>query len=64
MESREIVMQLSATQELDGNMIPERKIDELLRIIRFAPSALTCRRRKTQFIKADISNADQVEQLI
>jgi hypothetical protein len=33
MELKEIVMQLYATQELDGKMIPEGKIDELLKII-------------------------------
>lgn len=40
MELKEVVMRRYATKEFDGKMIPEEKIDELLEIIRFAPSAL------------------------
>ena len=40
MELKEVVMERYATKDFDGNMIPEEKIDELLEIIRFAPSAL------------------------
>jgi nitroreductase len=40
MEFRDLVIQRYATKEFDGRMIPEGKIDKLLEIIRFAPSAL------------------------
>lgn len=50
MEFRDIVMQRYATKEFDGRMIPEGKIDELLEIIRFAPSALNLQPWKIKVI--------------
>ena len=50
MEFRDIVMQRYATKEFDGRMIPEGKIDELLEIIRFAPSALNMQPWKIKVI--------------
>lgn len=40
MEFKDIVMQRYATKQFDGKVIPQEKIDELLEMIRFAPSAL------------------------
>jgi nitroreductase len=40
MEFSEIVMSRYATKKFDGRKIPEQKIDELLEMVRFAPSAL------------------------
>jgi len=40
MEFGTIVMSRYATKKFDGKKIPERKIDELLELVRFAPSAL------------------------
>jgi nitroreductase/dihydropteridine reductase len=50
MEFRHIVMQRYATKEFDGRMIPDEKIDELLDIIRFAPSALNLQPWKIKVI--------------
>ena len=50
MEFRDLVMQRYATKEFDGKMIPEEKIDELLEIIRFAPSALNLQPWKIKVI--------------
>ena len=50
MEFRDIVMQRYATKEFDNKMIPEEKIDELLEIIRFAPSALNMQPWKIKVI--------------
>jgi nitroreductase/dihydropteridine reductase len=36
----EIVMSRYATKKFDGRNIPENKINELLEMVRFAPSAL------------------------
>ena len=40
MEFREIVMSRYATKKFDGRTIPETKINELLEMVRFAPSAI------------------------
>ena len=40
MEFGNIVMSRYATKKFDGKKIPEAKIDELLEMVRFAPSAL------------------------
>ena len=40
MEFKEVVRQRYATKKFDGKMIPQEKIEELLDIIRFAPSSL------------------------
>ncbi len=40
MEFKEIVKERYATKVFDGKIIPEEKINDLLDIIRFAPSSL------------------------
>jgi nitroreductase/dihydropteridine reductase len=50
MEFRDIVMQRYATKEFDNKIIPEEKIDELLEIIRFTPSALNLQPWKIKVI--------------
>lgn len=40
MEFKDIVMERYATKKFDGMTIPDEKIDELIELIRFAPSAL------------------------
>jgi nitroreductase / dihydropteridine reductase len=40
MEFRQIVMSRYATKKFDGRKIPEAKVDELLEMVRFAPSAI------------------------
>jgi nitroreductase len=40
MEFADIVMSRYATKKFDGRKIPEKKINELLEMVRFAPSAL------------------------
>ena len=40
MEFAEIVMSRYATKKFDGRKIPEEKINDLIEMIRFAPSAL------------------------
>lgn len=40
MEFNDIVMSRYATKKFDGRIIPETRINELLEIVRFAPSAL------------------------
>ena len=52
MEFKDIVRQRYATKEFDGKAIPEEKIDELLEIIRFAPSALNLQPWKIKVISA------------
>ncbi|MFH2020928.1 MAG: NAD(P)H-dependent oxidoreductase [archaeon] len=39
MEFNEIVMSRYATKKFDGKMIPQAKVDELLEMIRYAPSS-------------------------
>ena len=40
MEFKDIVMKRCATKKFDGKKIPEAKINELIELIRFAPSAI------------------------
>jgi nitroreductase/dihydropteridine reductase len=40
MEFRDVVMERYATKTFTGEKVPEQKIDELIDLIRFAPSAL------------------------
>jgi nitroreductase / dihydropteridine reductase len=40
MQFAECVMQRYATKKFDGRMIPEAKVNELLELVRYAPSAL------------------------
>lgn len=40
MQFKDIVMGRYATKKFDGNRIPDEKIDELMELVRFAPSAL------------------------
>lgn len=51
MELKEIVMTRYATKEFDGKAIPEVKIDELLDMIRYAPSALNLQPWKIMVIQ-------------
>lgn len=50
MELKDIVKQRYATKQFDGKVIPQGKIDELLEIIRFAPSALNLQPWKIKII--------------
>jgi nitroreductase len=40
MEFKQIVMSRYATKKFDGKKIPDAKVDELIELVRFAPSAL------------------------
>jgi nitroreductase / dihydropteridine reductase len=40
MEFKDIVMQRYATKKFDGNKVPDNKINELVELIRYAPSGL------------------------
>jgi len=50
MEFKEIVMQRYATKKFDGKPVPEEKIDELLELVRFAPSGLNVQPWKIKVI--------------
>lgn len=50
MQFKDIVKQRYATKKFDGKMITEEQIDELLEIIRFAPSALNLQPWKIKVI--------------
>jgi nitroreductase/dihydropteridine reductase len=50
MEFKEIVMSRYATKKFDGRKIPESKINELLELVRFAPSALNIQPWKIKVI--------------
>ena len=50
MELKDIVKQRYATKQFDGKVIPQGKIDELLEIIRFAPSALNLQPWKIRIV--------------
>ena len=45
-----IVMSRYATKKFDGKKIPEKKIDELLEMVRFAPSALNLQPWKIKLV--------------
>ena len=40
MEFKEIVMQRYAVKKFNGKVVPEEKINELIELVRYAPSAL------------------------
>lgn len=50
MDFTDIVMQRYATKKFDGRKIPEEKIDQLLDLVRFAPSALNLQPWKIKVI--------------
>src|SRR4030042_3976339 len=50
MEFKEIVMQRYATKKCEGKKIPEGKINELIELIRFAPSAINLQPWKIKVI--------------
>ena len=50
MEFKDIVMQRYATKKFDGKKIPEAKINELIELIRFAPSAINLQPWKIKVI--------------
>ena len=50
MEFRDIVMKRYATKKFDGKKIPEAKINELIELIRFAPSAINLQPWKIKVI--------------
>lgn len=50
MEFKDIVMSRYATKKFDGRKIPESKINELLEMVRFAPSALNLQPWKIKVI--------------
>jgi nitroreductase len=50
MEFGEIVMSRYATKKFDGRKIPETKINELLELVRFAPSALNLQPWKIRIV--------------
>ncbi|MFA4876354.1 MAG: NAD(P)H-dependent oxidoreductase [Methanoregula sp.] len=50
MEFGKIVMSRYATKKFDGRKIPESKVDELLEMVRFAPSALNLQPWKVKLV--------------
>ena len=69
MEFGTIVMSRYATKKFDGKMIPEKKIDELLELVRFAPSAINLQpwkikvvtdQKTKELLKPAAFNQDQV----
>ena len=50
MQFAECVMQRYATKKFDGRTIPEAKVNELLDLVRFAPSALNLQPWKIKMI--------------
>ena len=50
MEFTDIVMQRYATKKFDGKKIPEAKINELIELVRFAPSALNLQPWKIKIV--------------
>jgi nitroreductase / dihydropteridine reductase len=50
MEFKDIVMSRYATKKFDGRTIPETKINELLEMVRFAPSALNLQPWKVKVV--------------
>jgi len=50
MEFNDIVMSRYATKKFDGKKIPEKKVDELLEMVRFAPSALNLQPWKIKIV--------------
>ena len=50
MQFAECVMQRYATKKFDGRTIPDEKVDELLELVRFAPSALNLQPWKIKIV--------------
>jgi nitroreductase/dihydropteridine reductase len=50
MEFKDIVMQRYATKKFDGKKIPDAKINELIELVRFAPSALNLQPWKIKIV--------------
>ena len=50
MQLSECVMQRYATKKFDGKKIPEKKVEELLDLVRFAPSALNIQPWKIKIV--------------
>lgn len=50
MEFKDIVMSRYATKKFDGKKLPESKINELLELVRFAPSALNLQPWKIKIV--------------
>jgi len=50
MQFRDCVMQRYATKKFDGKKIPENKVNELLDLVRFAPSALNLQPWKIRIV--------------
>jgi len=50
MDFAKIVMSRYATKKFDGKKIPENKVDELLELVRFAPSALNLQPWKIRIV--------------
>jgi nitroreductase / dihydropteridine reductase len=50
MEFSKIVMSRYATKKFDGKKIPETKINELLEMVRFAPSAINLQPWKIKIV--------------
>ncbi len=50
MEFKDIVMSRYATKKFDGRKIPEEKVNELLEMVRFAPSAINLQPWKIKVI--------------
>ena len=60
MEFTDIVMQRYATKKFDGKKIPEAKINELIELVRFAPSALNLQPWKIKIV-TDQNVKDQLK---
>lgn len=50
MDFPQIVMSRYATKKFDGKKIPEKKVDELLELVRFAPSAINLQPWKIRIV--------------
>jgi nitroreductase/dihydropteridine reductase len=50
MDFKQIVMSRYATKKFDGKKIPEKKVDELLEMVRFAPSAINLQPWKIKIV--------------
>lgn len=50
MQFKDIVMQRYATKKFDGKKIPEEKIDELIELVRYAPSAINLQPWKIKIV--------------
>jgi nitroreductase/dihydropteridine reductase len=69
MDFTKIVMSRYATKKFDGKKIPEKKVDELLELVRFAPSAINLQpwkirivtdQKEKEQLKSAAFNQDQI----